>query len=755
MSFDNLSRVTEATRRRLAQLTTPGGILSPLATSRQPSTISFASPSRNPAFDPRDVGGEVGASGELPSASSRVSGGGPGDLSTFLLTSSMKDTFCLGVLAGGLKFCTLGVSHCTVASHRKQKAAVKVDHLYVASVRGNSAFINHHLDASLLSATQLNGMLAEKHQQEDWVQIFHAWNSQRLLKEEQDTKESMYSRLGSALVATAVTPAKKRKQIYDVNTEDSPPSLASDPSFGSSLSSADYDIVTIPTQEEFGSKSADEQLAGVLDKWEHLVLNVNKIGTLFRQIRSTFGDDIDQIQERITSVDAKIGSNKGWPVFEDCITAWDGVTLLHNNLVEVGTLVNEVQDSLLQFSQEASSKLKESKFAQDRLSLNVEELKRGMAEVTQLITMLGDEHEALAKTGIISESATTTPEVIRELQELGERIRKCESNFHASGTTHSYGGAKEIGELKAKLELLEARVPLTSLHTLGGKVFQSRTDVMLYVESKMPSNMFYLFHDAVTLLESLSASFQMRKDVLDEHYQSKKLGITAQEARHIASFRTTLPHVFGYVKDGTNTKFPLPALKSYQDWNSHDQDSGVKNYIIRGMADLSIQIPQDIANELVGDQWTDARMLANSMHSASQEFIARLSGFFDEMYNELLYSSGATADEAHELVSAIVRRIFENLKSVRTAAANALSDPSAVSKCATYMWCMIQAHKIQQEYLDSRFRNHPSIAPVIILHVFRTRVTQVTYKAELKRLEGRVAALERPKGGKKEEKQDK
>jgi hypothetical protein len=143
------------------------------------------------------------------------------------------------------------------------------------------------------------------------------------------------------------------------------------------------------------------------------------------------------------------------------------------------------------------------------------------------------------------------------------------------------------------------------------------------------------------------------------------------------------------------------------------------------------------------------------MHSASQEFIARLSGFFDEMYNELLYSSGATADEAHELVSAIVRRIFENLKSVRTAAANALSDPSAVSKCATYMWCMIQAHKIQQEYLDSRFRNHPSIAPVIILHVFRTRVTQVTYRSEIKRLEGRVAALERPKGGKKDDKQEK
>jgi hypothetical protein len=61
-----------------------------------------------------------------------------------------------------------------------------------------------------------------------------------------------------------------------------------------------------------------------------------------------------------------------------------------------------------------------------------------------------------------------------------------------------------------------------------------------------------------------------------------------------------------------------------------------------------------------------------------------------------------------------------------------------------------------KEYIDARFRNHPSIAPVIILHVFKTRVTRVSYNNNVKRLEGRIAKLEsagnkNPKGGPKAE----
>lgn len=107
-----------------------------------------------------------------------------------------------------------------------------------------------------------------------------------------------------------------------------------------------------------------------------------------------------------------------------------------------------------------------------------------------------------------------------------------------------------------------------------------------------------------------------------------------------------------------------------------------------------------------------------------------------------LTTSEPSEDEAWELVSACVKKVFEELRWVRASAANATSEADSTSKCSTIMWALIQAHRVMKDFLDMRFRNHPSIAPVIILHVFKTKVTRVSYSTKLKRLEGRIAKLE-------------
>jgi hypothetical protein len=190
---------------------------------------------------------------------------------------------------------------------------------------------------------------------------------------------------------------------------------------------------------------------------------------------------------------------------------------------------------------------------------------------------------------------------------------------------------------------------------LGGFSFQSREDVFGFVESKMPSNAYYLFHNAVTLLESLSGVFYEQKDVLNELYQSQKVGVNAQEARHIASFKTTLPYVLGHAKEGSpNPKHYLPAVKTFKDWTCFDQDSGVMNYILRGIQDLYIQIPQDINTELYGDEYSDARKIAMDMHANSHVFIGNLCTFVTGFVQELLNSSQCGEEEIWELVLAYV-----------------------------------------------------------------------------------------------------
>jgi len=53
---------------------------------------------------------------------------------------------------------------------------------------------------------------------------------------------------------------------------------------------------------------------------------------------------------------------------------------------------------------------------------------------------------------------------------------------------------------------LEARIPSNLVGRIGGHHFQSRADVMHFGETSIPLNTFYLFHDVVTLLESLTTS---------------------------------------------------------------------------------------------------------------------------------------------------------------------------------------------------------------------------------------------------------
>jgi len=278
---------------------------------------------------------------------------------------------------------------------------------------------------------------------------------------------------------------------------------------------------------------------------------------------------------------------------------------------------------------------------------------------------------------------------------------------------------------------------------LGGNFFQSRADVSLFIEKNIPTNTFAMFHDVVTLMERLSGNYIERKEVINEWYQATKVGLDEREARHIASFKITYPTVFGYVKEGTvTTKNHLPAVKTFKEWNSFDSESGIKSFIANGMEDLKLQLYQDIASIFAADNLYEARVLANDMHAKSQIFVAEMANWMDVFYQELLTTSEATEEEAWELVSACIKKIFEDLRRVRAGAANATTETDRSNKCTTILWALVQSHRIMKDFLDARFRNHPSIAPVIILYVFKTRVTRSAHSIQYKRLEGRVAKLE-------------
>jgi hypothetical protein len=53
------------------------------------------------------------------------------------------------------------------------------------------------------------------------------------------------------------------------------------------------------------------------------------------------------------------------------------------------------------------------------------------------------------------------------------------------------------------------------------------------------------------------------------------------------------------------------------------------------------------------------------------------------------------------------------------------------TRTTTYLWAMIQVHREMKSIRGHNFCGHPAVAPVITLHVFKTRVTNSTFAKAL------------------------
>jgi len=60
-------------------------------------------------------------------------------------------------------------------------------------------------------------------------------------------------------------------------------------------------------------------------------------------------------------------------------------------------------------------------------------------------------------------------------------------------------------------------------------------------------------------------------------------------------------------------------------------------------------------------------------------------------------------------------------------------------RAGTYLWAMVQSHRITQDFISHRWREHPSIAGVINYHLFRFMVPLSTYN----KLKEEVAVLKK------------
>ena len=111
------------------------------------------------------------------------------------------------------------------------------------------------------------------------------------------------------------------------------------------------------------------------------------------------------------------------------------------------------------------------------------------------------------------------------------------------------------------------------------------------------------------------------------------------------------------------------------------------------------------------------RQLCLEARKEAADFIHELCTFVDEFYQELKSVHKCSMAEAWQLVSQIVKQTIDELNKVRAVAREANHLDKALHSATLVVWVALCANRVQNDYMETKFRYHPSLAPIVNSHV--------------------------------------
>jgi hypothetical protein len=296
-------------------------------------------------------------------------------------------------------------------------------------------------------------------------------------------------------------------------------------------------------------------------------------------LHQAVGEDIDRLEVGLRNLTLKVGADPG---LNDTpmLSAWEGIEYLNSLLLEYGQSHSRVQQTIATHDQWiAQNKPKITSSASTIQAVGI--LQNQMNQLLQLVTVLSQENQVLSmKLRVLQSNSTNSSNsstsmnmgsYTSEMENVRDSLRRVDARLVAveARMSGSQGlqSSNQLNTLQAKFDILEASY-------VCGRTFLSLPDMMSWVVTNLPNNVYYLFHDAISLLEHVDPITVHRQDIIIGQFQSSRVGYsTDAESRMVTSFKITLPQVFcGDKKEtspGTRGRH-FPGCKSYANWNLHD-----------------------------------------------------------------------------------------------------------------------------------------------------------------------------------------
>ena len=270
-----------------------------------------------------------------------------------------------------------------------------------------------------------------------------------------------------------------------------------------------------------------------------------------------------------------------------------------------------------------------------------------------------------------------------------------------------------VKDQAASISVLENRVVGSGVQ-MGEFVFQSFEDLHTWTRRHMPPGRFGFIVDAHSFLEFFTLAGHIDTEVVAaaEHNAEKAGYATFYEMKVGASFSNLFPLIFGKPGSGSESVTGLPGVSTGEKWIH--PTTGVHAQVMRKMNDISYQFDMNIRQ--VYRDHPEAKKLATDCVTASKRFIIDFFNFISSEY-QVWQQRGFSKKDAWEIMSQIVRRIFEDLETSRISARHSRDKNNMEFTTTTIVMATLRCHHIMNQYVEHQFHEHPAISSVITRHI--------------------------------------
>ena len=284
-------------------------------------------------------------------------------------------------------------------------------------------------------------------------------------------------------------------------------------------------------------------------------------------------------------------------------------------------------------------------------------------------------------------------------------------------------------KLNQLLHSLNGGAVAIGTHSLG-----SFDEVKSFVQKHFPPQFesYHCFYDTVAILCSIGGKVAFAQDVMQKEIHAERVKRAPLKTVMIHSFHTQVPPVFAGSQDKELAdKNPFGAIKTYLDWNPGDGIGGVYNKINGALPDLKKTLLGMMRHHLADHPI--ALQLCEQLLVATLAFIdvlsAEIAGFYRFLLTTTYGVAGPYTAKAQalcwELVEKLLSVFFLKTRTVRAPAQHAYSSIEDTDDLnATFLWAIVQAHGVMQDFQEYEFRRHPLVYPEIVHHIFTTYTTK-------------------------------